>query len=49
MSRYLKEPPSVLKNLFQREKYDTTTGEDIKNELKVSIPLELFYKDHQVK
>ena len=29
MSRYLKEPPSVLKILFQRGTYDITSGEAI--------------------
>ena len=41
---YSKEPPSVLKILFQRGTYDMTTGEAIKNELKVAIPLEFLYK-----
>ena len=40
VSRYLKEPPSVLNILFQRVIYYTTTYEAIKNELKVAIPLE---------
>ena len=44
MSRDLKEPPSVLKIIFQRGTYDITTGEAIKNELKVAIPLEILYK-----
>ena len=44
MSRYLKEPSSVLKIIFQIVTYDKTTGEAIKNELKVAIPLEYFYK-----
>ena len=39
VSRHLKEPPSVLKIIFQRGMYEMTTGEAIKNELKVSIPL----------
>ena len=30
VSRYLKEPPSVLKILLQRGTYDMTTGEAIK-------------------
>ena len=44
VSRYLKEPPSVLKIIFERGTYDMTTFEAIKNELKVAIPLEFFYK-----
>ena len=44
MSRYLREPSSVLKILFQRGTYDMTTGEAIKNELKVAIPLEFLCK-----
>ena len=48
VSRYLREPPSVLKTLFQRGTYDTTTGEAIKNELKVAIHLEFLYKNHKV-
>ena len=41
---YLKEPSQVLNILFQRGTYDMTTGEAIKNELKVSIPLGGLYK-----
>ena len=44
MSIYLKEPPSVLKILFQIGTLDMTTGEAIKNELKVAISFEYFYK-----
>ena len=44
VSRYLREPPSVLNIIFQRGTYDMTTGEAIKNELKVAIPLEFLYK-----
>ena len=44
MSIYLKESPSVLNILFQRETFDLTTGEDIKNELKVAITFEYLYK-----
>ena len=44
MSVYLKEPPSFLKILFQRGTYDMTTGKAIKNELKVTIPLECLCK-----
>ena len=40
MSIYLKETSLVLKILLQRGTYDITTVEDIKNELKVAIPLE---------
>ena len=38
------EPPSVLKILFQRGTYDMTTYVAKKNELKVAIPSEYFYK-----
>ena len=44
MSRYLKQPPSVFQNLNQRWTYYMTTGEAIKNELKVAIPLVFFEK-----
>ena len=44
VSRYLKEPPSVLNILLQRGTYDMTTFEAIKDEPKVTIPLEYFYK-----
>ena len=44
VSRYLKKPPSVLKILFQRGMYDMTTYVATKNELKVAIPYEYFYK-----
>ena len=44
VSRYLKEPPSVLKILFQRGTYDMTTYVATKNELKVAIPSEYLYK-----
>ena len=44
VSIYLKEPPSVLKIIFQRGTFDKTTGEAIKNELKVAITFEYFYK-----
>ena len=44
MSRYLKKPPSVLKIIFQRGSYDSTTIVATKNELKVDIPSEYFYK-----
>ena len=48
MSIYLKEPHSVLNIIFQGGTYDMTTGEAIKNELKVSITLEILYKNHLV-
>ena len=44
VSRYLKEPLSVLKILFQIGTFDTTTGEVIINELKVAITFEYLYK-----
>ena len=44
VSRYLKEPHSVYKILFQRGTYDMTTFEAIKNELKVAIPLKILHK-----
>ena len=44
VSRYLKKPPSVLKIHFQRGTHDMTTGEAVKNELKVAIPFEYLYK-----
>ena len=31
VSRYLKEPPPVLKIIFQTVTYDTNTGEALKN------------------
>ena len=43
VSRYLTEPPSVLKILFQIGTYDMTTFKAIQNELKVDIPLEFLY------
>ena len=39
-----KGTPSVLKIIFQIGTYDMTTGEAIKNELKVAIPLKNMYK-----
>ena len=44
VSIYLKEPPSVLKIIFQRGAYYRTSGEALKNELKVAIPSEYLYK-----
>ena len=40
VSRYIKEPPAVLKILFQRGIYDSTNCVATKNGLKVSIPSE---------
>ena len=48
VSRYLKEPPSVLNILFQRGTYDMTTYVAIKNELKVTIPSEYLYKQPSI-
>ena len=44
VSRYKKEPPIVLKILFQRVSYDSTTLVATKNELKVAIPSEDLFK-----
>ena len=44
ISRYLKEPHSVLNIIFQRGTFDTTTGEAIKNEVKVATPFEYLHK-----
>ena len=44
MSIYLNKPPSVLNVLFQRGTYNITSGEAVKNELKVSIHSEYLYK-----
>ena len=44
MSRYLKKPPSVLKILFQRGSYDSTTFVATKNELKVVITSGYLFK-----
>ena len=44
VSRNLKEPPSSLKILFQIGTFDMTTGEAIKNDLKVAITFECLYK-----
>ena len=44
VSRYLKEPPSVLNIIFQRGTHDMTSDEALKNELKVAIPSEYLYK-----
>ena len=44
MLRYIKDPPTVLKILFQRRIYDKTTFVATKNELKVAIPSEYMFK-----
>ena len=44
VSIYLKENPSILKILFQRGTYDMTSGEAVKNELKVAMPSEYLNK-----
>ena len=38
VSRHIKEPPTVLKILFQRGSYDSTTFVGTKNEVQVGIP-----------
>ena len=44
VSRYMKEPPTVLKILLQRGNYDSTTLVATKNEVKVAIPSEYIFK-----
>ena len=44
VSRYLKKPPSFLKILFLRRNYDMTNYVATKNEPKVAITSEYFYK-----
>ena len=44
VSRHIKEPPIVLKILFQRGSYDITTFVSTKNEVKVCIPCEYMIK-----
>ena len=44
VSRHIKEPPTVLKILFQRGSYDSTTLGDTKNEVEVAIPFEYMFK-----
>ena len=44
VSRHIKEPPTVLKILFQRGSYDSTTLVATKNEFKVGIPSEYMFK-----
>ena len=46
--KIFKKHPSVLKIIFQRGMYNMTTGEAIKNELKVAIPFSVLYKIHQL-
>ena len=44
VSRHIKEPPTVLKIIFQRGGYDSTTLVATKNEVKVAIPSEYIFK-----
>ena len=44
VSRHKKEPPIVLKILFQSGSYDSTTFVATKNEVKVVIPSEYMLK-----
>ena len=44
MSRHIKESPTVLKILFQRGSYDSTTFVAKTNEVKVAIPSEYMFK-----
>ena len=44
VSRHIKEPPTVLKIIFQRGSYDSTTLVATKNEVKVAIPSEYMFK-----
>ena len=46
VSRNLKEPPSVLKILFQRGTYDMTIGEAIKMDLKLLFLWNFRTKKH---
>ena len=46
VSRHIKKPPTVLKILFQRTRYDTTQKAGSKNDLKVCLPFEYMIK-HQ--
>ena len=48
MPRYIKEPLTVLKIIFQRGTYDKTTYVATKNELKVAIPSEYLYKQPSI-
>ena len=47
VSRYLKEPPPVLKIIFQRVTYDVTTDEAIKMNLKLLYLLNICTNNHQ--
>ena len=44
VSRYIKEPPTVLKILFQRGSYYSTTIVATKKEVKVAILSEYMFK-----
>ena len=44
VSRYIKEPPTVLNILFQRGGYYSSTLVATKNELEVTIPSEYIFK-----
>ena len=44
VSRHMKEPPTVLKIIFQRGSYDGITIVATKNEVKVAIPSEYMFK-----
>ena len=44
MSRHIKEPPTVLKILFQRGSYDSSAIVATENELKVDITSEYLHK-----
>ena len=46
VSRHIKKPPTVLKILFQRTRFDTTKSVGSKNDLKVCLPSEYMIK-HQ--
>ena len=48
VSRHIKEPPTVLKILFQRGSYDSSTLVATKNELKVAIPSEYISKQPSI-
>ena len=43
--RHRNEPPTVLKILFQKGSYDSTTLVATKNEVKVTIPSEYLFKE----
>ena len=48
VSRYIKEPPTVLKILFQRGGYDSTTLMATKINLKLLYLLNIFSNNHKV-